>query len=203
MSSRERNLLIALVVLAAAGAVYFFLFVMGGEEPAEQAAPTPAASPPAVPAEPGTGVGEPPAEPPRAVSFLGGRDPFVPLVVAAEGAGGTGTTSAETATESTATTSTTGTTGTTATTGETVEEPAATEGETQEVTFTGRPVILVDVGTEGGQDVAEVKVDGASFTVSEGQRFLKTYQLLSVSGGCARFLYGDLSFTRCKGGASK
>jgi hypothetical protein len=199
MSPRERNLLILMVVLAAGAAVYFFLFVLGGEEPAEQAAPTPAASPPPVPAEPGTGVGEPPAEPPRAVTFLGGRDPFVPLVVAAEGAGGAGTTSAETATETT-TTGTTGTAGTTET-GETTE-PAPTEEEGQ-VTFTGRPVVLVDLSTDGGQDVAEVEVEGDSFSVAEGQRFLRNYQLVSVAGGCARFLYGDESFTLCKGGATK
>jgi hypothetical protein len=200
-------MLIFLVVLAAGAAVYFFLFVLGGEETAEQAAPTPAASPPPVPAEPGTGVGEPPAEPPRAVSFLGGRDPFVPLVVAAEGAGGAGTTTAETATEPTATTATTGTTGAGETGGETTggepTEPATDGEQAGEVSFTGRPVVLVDVATEGGQDVAEVEVEGDPMTVAEGQRFLRNYRLVSVSGRCARFLYGDESFSLCKGGARK
>lgn len=47
----------------------------GGEGPQGQAAPTP--SPPPVPPATGTGVGEA-QEPPRAITFFGDRDPFVP-----------------------------------------------------------------------------------------------------------------------------
>jgi hypothetical protein len=201
MSGRERNMLILMVVLAAGAAVYFFLFVLGGEDPAEQAAPTPAASPPAVPSEEGAGVLEPP-EAPRAVSFMGGRDPFVPLVVepvATTTAAGTTETSG--ATEASGTTESGQTTG--ETTGETTEPSATGAQEEGQVSFTGRPVVLVDVYTDDGQDVAEVEVEGDPYTVAEGQRFLRNYQLVSVSGGCARFLYGDESFTLCKGAAPR
>jgi hypothetical protein len=97
MSSRERNLLIILgvAVLAVGG---FFLFTsLGGEE--EQAAPTPVPSPPPVEATPGTEAGEPPSEAPQVFRFFGGRDPFVPLIVAEAGAGGAETAPAETGEE--------------------------------------------------------------------------------------------------------
>ena len=61
MTKRERNMLVLLGVIAVGALAYLFLFVLGGEEPVEEAAPTQSvSSPPPVPAEPGTGVGEPP-----------------------------------------------------------------------------------------------------------------------------------------------
>src|ERR687892_1372513 len=89
MTSRERNLLVFLGVFAVGALAFLFLVVLGGEEPEEAAPTSPISSPPAIPATPGTGVGEPTPEPPRAVTFFGGRDPFLPLVEApAEGTGG-------------------------------------------------------------------------------------------------------------------
>ena len=185
MSGRERNLLIVLgvIVLAAGG---FFLFTsLGGEE--EQAAPTTVPSPPPIVATPGTEAGEPPAEAPRVFRFFGGRDPFVPLIVAEAGAGGAITTAAET--------------------GE------ATGGEVQPVTE-GAEAAQEDLGGFAGgkrfevtdvvdADTVEVEVEGAAFTVDEGERFARNFEVASVSGSCARFLFGDESFTLCKGGAPK
>jgi hypothetical protein len=60
---------------------------------------------------------------------------------------------------------------------------------------TGRPVVLVDVIDEQS---AEVQVEGVPMTVSEGQRFARLYRMVSVEANCARFLYGDESFSLCQ-----
>jgi hypothetical protein len=181
MSSRERTLLIVLgvIVLAAGG---FFLFTsLGGEE--EQTAPTPVPSPPPVEATPGTEAGEPPSEAPRVFRFFGGRDPFVPLIVAEAGAGGAATAPAET--------------------GDAVEpvpEGAEEEQEDEGGFAGGKMVTVIDVIDA---DTVQVEVDGETFTVDEGERFADNFEVASVSGSCARFLFGDESFTLCKGGAPK
>lgn len=185
MSPRERNLLIVLgvIVLAAGG---FFLFTsLGGED--EQAAPTTVPSPPPIEATPGTEAGEPPAEAPRVFRFFGGRDPFVPLIVAESGAGGSTTTEAETEEAPSG--------------GEVqpVAEGAETEQEDLGGVAGGKMVEVIDVVDA---NTVTVDVRGDEYTVDEGERFAQHYEVASVSGSCARFLYGDESFTLCKGGAS-
>jgi hypothetical protein len=187
MSARERNLLIILgvVVLAVGG---FFLFTsLGGEE--EQSAPTPVPSPPAVEATPGTEAGEPPSEAPRVFRFFGGRDPFVPLIVAEAGAGGAGTTPAET--------DETPTDG-----GDVQPVPEGAEEGQEDLggVAGGKMVTVIDVVDA---DTVQVDVDGDAFTVDEGEQFAQNFEVASVSGTCARFLFGDESFTICKGGAPK
>jgi hypothetical protein len=181
MSARERTLLIILgvAVLAAGG---FFLFTsLGGEE--EQTAPTPVPSPPPVEATPGTEAGEPPSEAPRVFRFFGGRDPFVPLIVAEAGAAGAETTPAET--------------------GEAVEpvpEGAEEEQEDQGGFTGGKMVEVIDVIDA---NTVQVEVEGEVYTVDEGEQFAENFEVASVSGSCARLLFGDESFTLCKGGAPK
>jgi hypothetical protein len=181
MSSRERNLLIVLgvIVLAAGG---FFLFTsLGGEE--EQTAPTPVPSLPPIEATPGMEAGEPPSEAPRVFRFFGGRDPFVPLIVAEAGVGGAETAPAET--------------------GEAVEpvpEGAEEEQEDQGGFTGGKMVTVIDVIDA---DTVQVEVEGQTYTVDEGEEFAENFEVASVSGSCARFLFGDESFTLCKGGAPK
>jgi hypothetical protein len=196
MTKRERNLLIVLGVVAVAVGG-FFLFTMLGGEPEEQAAPTPTASPPPIPATPGTGVGEPPSEePPRAISFFGGRDPFVPLVVAEAGGGGTTPTEAEPAVGGEPT-------GGEVPTGEEPVEPAPDGAEAQEqpgTTVGGRQVALIDIVDS---DTVQVSVDGETFTVDEGEQFAGNFEVVSVSGNCARFVFGDEGFTLCQGEAPK
>jgi hypothetical protein len=185
MSSRERNLLIVLgvIVLAAGG---FFLFTsLGGEE--EETAPTAVPSPPPIEATPGTEAGEPPSEAPRVFRFFGGRDPFVPLIVAEAGAGGATTTPAETEAP---------------TEGGVQPVPEGAEEDQEDLGgFTGgKMVTVIDVIDA---DTVQVEVDGESYTVDEGEQFANNFEVASVSGNCARFLFGDESFTRCKGGAPK
>jgi hypothetical protein len=187
MTKRERNMLMVLGGVALAALLFFVFVVMGGDETDPVTAPTqPVSSPPAVPATPGTGVGEPTDEPPRAVTFFGGRDPFVPLINPSPSPG----TSPVPNGSPLPTTSPPpdGTDGTDGTDG----DPTDGDG----IGVTGRPVVLIDVIDESS---VQVEVEGEPVTVSEGQRFSGSYEVVSVEASCARFLYGDESFTLCEG----
>jgi hypothetical protein len=192
MTTRERNMLIVLGVVAVVALAFFFL-VLGGEEEPTTAPTQPTSSPAPTPAIPGTGVGEPTEEtpePPRAVTFFGGRDPFVPLVEEpAEGTDGGTTTDGETPTDGESPTD--GETPTDGGTTPTDGDPTDEDG----IAVTGRPVVLVDVIDEQS---AQVQVEGVPMTVREGQRFARLYRMVSVEANCARFLYGDESFSLCK-----
>jgi hypothetical protein len=194
MSARERNLLILLGVLAVAALAWFLLFGGGGDAE-EEAAPTPVTPPsPAPTAEPVPPAG-PNRRPPRTFAFFGGRDPFVPLVVAEEGAGGTGTATAPTE----------------PTDGETPADGFEPTNGDQDgdggggapVSMGGRDVQLIDVFTRNGEPVVQVSVDGETFVVGEGERFAGNFQVTNIEGTCATFLFGDESFTLCEGEAPK
>jgi hypothetical protein len=43
----------------------------------------------------------------------------------------------------------------------------------------------------------QVEVDGKVYTVEEGARFDENFRLVRIDGNCARFLFGDQSFTLC------
>jgi len=188
MTKRERTMLMVLGAVALVALLFFVFFVLGGEETPEETAPTlPVSSPPAIQATPGTGVGEPTDEPPRAVTFFGGRDPFVPLIAPSPDP----------------TSGTPAPNGSPLPTGSPPPDggtppPDPTDGDG--IGVTGRPVVLVDVIDESS---VQVEVEGEPLTVSEGQRFARSYQVLSVEASCARFLYGDESFTLCEGQAPK
>jgi hypothetical protein len=181
MSARERTLLIVLGAVALAVGGFFLFTSLGGEE---ETAPTPVPSPPPIEATPGTEAGEPPSEAPRVFRFFGGRDPFVPLIVAEVGAGGA--TTAPAATEEGGV--------------QPVPEGAEEEQEDQGGFAGGKMVDVIDVIDA---DTVQVAVDGESYTVDEGEQFARNFEVASVSGECARFLFGDESFTVCKGGAPK
>jgi hypothetical protein len=190
MTKRERNMLVVLGVIAVAALAFFVIGSLGGGEETDTSAPTsPAFSPPpgiTTGATPGTGVGEPTEEPPRAVTFFGGRDPFVPLIVEGPPPGE----SPEPGTSPAPGTS---------------PSPGGSPAPVPEPTgvgpaVTGRPVVLVDVIDE---TTVQVEVEGEPMTVTEGQRFARSYEFVSVEANCARFLYGDESFRLCEGPAPK
>jgi hypothetical protein len=193
VSGRERTMLIALGVLAVGAAAFFLLTSLGGEDADEQAAPTPVTSPPA--AVPAPGAGQPPGEPPRAVTFFGGRDPFVPLVVVVEEVTAPTGEAAEEDGEAPPPEEVPA--------GEAPVEPVPAGAEEEELpgtTVGGMRVTLIDI-VDG--DTVQVTVDGETFTVDEDEEFAENFQLVSVSGNCARFLFGDESFTLCQGKAPK
>jgi hypothetical protein len=191
VSARERNLLILLGVIAVGALAWFLFFGPGGGGDEQQAAPTPVTPPsPAPTAEPAP-PGGPARRPPRTFAFFGGRDPFVPLVVAEAGAGGTGTAAAPTA----------------PTDGETPADgfqptDGAQNGRAP-VTMGGRDVQLVDVFTQDGEQMVQVSVDGQTYVVGEGDRFAGNFEVTNIGGTCATFLFGDESFTLCEGDTPK
>jgi hypothetical protein len=58
-------------------------------------------------------------------------------------------------------------------------------------------VILLDIFSRDGAQKAQISVDGDVSVVSEGQRFHGNFELVSISGSCARILFGDQSFILC------
>ena len=60
-------------------------------------------------------------------------------------------------------------------------------------------MVLLSVFSSGGEPMVQVEVDGQVFNnVGIGDTFDNgRYELRSVSGDCATFLYGDESFTLC------
>ena len=192
MSARERNLLILLGVIVV-GALGWFLLFGGGGDAEEEAAPTPVTPPSPTPtAEPTPEA--PGRRPPRTFAFFGGRDPFVPLVEAEAGAGGTGTATAPTEPTDGAPTDGGPTDG---------FQPTNGDQDGGAVSMGGRDVQLIDVFTRNGEPVAQVSVDGQTFVVGEGERFAGNFEVTSIEGTCATFLFGDESFTLCEGEAPK
>ncbi len=66
-------------------------------------------------------------------------------------------------------------------------------------TIGGHTVVLLDtfIGGGGGE-VAQVEVDGRVYSVSEGDTFAQgKFKVVSISGDCATFLFGDERFTLC------
>ena len=62
----------------------------------------------------------------------------------------------------------------------------------------GKTVVLLDTFKQGGKQMVQVEVDGTVYNVGIGETFGGgTFELRSVSGDCATFLYGDEPFTLC------
>jgi hypothetical protein len=62
----------------------------------------------------------------------------------------------------------------------------------------GSTVVLLDIFERDGATRAQVEVDGTVFDVGIGDQFAGgRFELRSVAGNCASFLFGDESFTLC------
>jgi hypothetical protein len=62
----------------------------------------------------------------------------------------------------------------------------------------GSTVVLLDIFERDGATRAQVEVDGTVFNVGIGEPFAGgRFELRSVSGNCATFLFGDEQFTLC------
>jgi hypothetical protein len=190
MSSRERTMLIVLggvVVVAAA----VFLLTRGGGEP-QEAAPTIPTPPPVAP------PAEPTPRPPRIPVFFAARDPFVPLVIEATAAPTDGGTTAPDGDDGDDGAPVDGA----PVNGDPVEPPTG-DGEQPGVTIGGHSVVVIDVFTRNGEEVVQVSVDGQTHVVGEGDRFAGNFEVVSIQGECATFLFGDETFTACEGGRPK
>jgi hypothetical protein len=175
MEPRQRTMLIVLGVVVVGAAAFFMLTRGGGGE--EEAGPT-VTVPPVIPSP----TGAPTEEPPR-FTFFAGRDPFEPIF-ADPSASPTPPVSPVPTDVSPA--------------------PPDEEGDQQEGSSVGgHEVVLIDVFTDGGETLVQVRVDGQTYTVAVGETFADNFQLVSVRGGCATFLFGDQSFTLCEPGERK
>jgi hypothetical protein len=63
----------------------------------------------------------------------------------------------------------------------------------------GTTVALIDVFDQGGVTMARVQVGSTVYTVAAGQTFATSYKVVSISGTCGQFLYGDSPFSLCEG----
>ncbi len=181
LSPRDRRALMILGGVAGAAIVVFVLLSVlrggGGEEaqptPVEPGTPTPAPTATATPT---------PRQTLPPMVLAGSRDPFsIPPALQTPGGGvspppgGTGTPPP-------------GGTGTPTPT------PTAPGGGSS-TTVGGHTVVLLDIFADGTR--VQVEVDGDVFTVSVGETFDDNFRLISISGECARFVFGDEGFTLC------
>ena len=115
------------------------------------------------------------------------RNPFQPAVGVSTGVTTpeTGATTATTAPPSSGTSGGT-VTGGTATT-ETTTPPSQNPSS-------GTVVQLLEVVPVNGQQSARVQVASTVYTVAPGQTFATSYKLVSLSGSCGQFLFGDSPF---------
>lgn len=180
LSDRDRRSLIILGAVAGA-AVLFFLVKMllgGGGEEQVQGAPTTQPTGVEATASPSASATPSPRQTPPPIILAGQRDPFSipPVLSPVPSGGGTGGTSPPPSGG-----------------GGTSPPPS---GGGSSTTIGGHDVSLLDIFA-GGTKV-QVEVDGTVYTVSEGDTFAQgDFQLVSISGDCARFLFGDEAFTLC------
>src|SRR3954451_22249559 len=201
----KRTLRIGGIVLAVLLVAFLLLKLLGGGGESEDGA-TSFSPRTTTPAPGGTTGGGPtgsesPSLAPSPVLVLPVRDPFaIPAGFPVSSSGATttgGSTSTDTSTTSGGTTTTTIPGTTTTTTAPGTRTPTQPSGATE--TVGGHEVTLIDTFTTNGVEQASVSVDGTVYRPSAGDRFgpNKQYQLQSVSGNCATFLFGDQSFTLC------
>jgi hypothetical protein len=169
ISKRDRRFLIVGVAVVVLAAGFYFVFMRGsGDTTQPVAAPTQAA-PSAVPsASPSPSKGGKQSDD----LVFSGRDPFQPLV--------SDEASSPAPTVSPAS-----------------SPPPAPSGGSS-ITIDGHTVVLLDLFTQDGNDMAQVEVDGTVYTAGVGETFAQNFTLDSVNGSCADFLYGDQSFTLCE-----
>jgi hypothetical protein len=187
LSERDRRTVTigGIVVGVLLAGFVLFSFLGGGEEP----------FPPIPPTTPGTGSPSPsPGGGGPPIQSFTGRDPFsVPPALSPSPAptvpgGGSGTPSPSG-----------GGSGTPSPSGGGSGTPSPTapgNGSSQNVG--GSTVVLLDIFQRDGATHVQVEVDGTVFDVVVGEQFAGgRFELRSVGGNCATFLFGDESFTLC------
>jgi len=59
-------------------------------------------------------------------------------------------------------------------------------------------VVLIDIFTRNGEDMAQVEVDGTAYTEGVGDSFDDGFELVSISGSCATFTHRSQEFELCE-----
>lgn len=180
LSERDRRTVTigGIVVGVLLAGFVLFSFLGGGEE----------ALPPIPPTTPGTGSPSPsPGGGVPPIQSFTGRDPFSvppalsPSPVPSPGGGGSGTPSPSDGGGG----------------GSQTPSPTA-PGNGSSLNVGGSTVVLLDIFQRDGATHVQVEVDGTVFDVVVGEQFANgRFELRSVGGNCATFLFGDESFTLC------
>ena len=197
-ANRQQIALVVGLVVVLLVMVYFF-FLRGGGGAEDEAAPLPTTTavepPPDVDVDAGDvpgGGGGGRGAPLETFDVFAPRDPFVPLIAAAAtGATATGETGGTAEGDGT-------TDGGNGDGGENGDGGGAPQTQTGGAVG-GHTVKLMDVFNKNGDTVAQVQVDGTVYTVSQGETFAESFQVLSISGKCATLLFGDDEFNLCEG----
>lgn len=184
--------------------------VLGGDDDPDDAAPLPTPTLDSTVPAPVTPTSLPPSGSlPETFEVFSTKNPFVPLRAAATGstggatggstAGGGGTTAGTGGTATGGTTTGGATTGTGGTTSGGTTSGGTTSGGRTEPRR-GSRVALMDVFTEAGGTVANVRVNDTVYKVSEGEVFATSFKVVSLSQAdrCGRFVFGDDSFRLCR-----
>jgi hypothetical protein len=212
LTPRDKRMLQVLGVVAGLALIYFvFTTVLGGDDGGDVAGPTGTTGGTVAPTTAPTVSESPtPRETLPPVDLAGERDPFSipPGLQTGAPSGSVGPTS--TSTSTTAPPTTAPPTTAPPTTPPTVPTTPPTGPPTVPPTnppTNPPPTPPSDSITIGGHDVVfenvlsgnkiEVRVDGELWTVEEGALFAENFKLVRIDGMCARFLFGDQSFTLC------
>ena len=191
MTARDRRtLIIGGVILGVLIVGYLLLNVVlgGGDDTGGTALPPIVTGSPSQPTDTPT---QAPTSGSPVVNFTG-RDPFsIPGALAVVTSPPTSVPTSPGATTSTPTAPG-------ATTSTPTSPPPTQPGGGSSITIGGHTVVLLDTFTSGGKEIAQVEVDGKVYSVSEGEKFAQgQFKLVSISGDCATFLFGDEQFTLC------
>jgi hypothetical protein len=189
LSDRDRRTVtIGGIVIGALLAGFLVFTLLGGGEEPPPFPPIPTTSP--LPSTPTPSPGGPP------IQNFTGRDPFsVPPGLSPSPSPTTGVDGTGTPSPSPGDGDGDGDGGTPPTNGD-GEPTAPGDGSSQNVG--GSTVVLLDVFERDGATMVQVEVDGTVYNVGIGERFAGgRFELLSVSGNCAMFLFGDEQFSLC------
>jgi|SRR6185503_9501272 len=170
ISARDRRLLIVFGAVTVLAAV-FFLFIHKSPKAIETFQPIPGvnqSSPTPAPSPTGDGKH-------KQVLVFSGRDPFCCAP----------TTDATLSSTSGSSVSPAG-------------SPSSGPSGGSSATFNGQTIVLVDIFSSGGQDQAQVEVDGTVYTVSPGDSFSGDFTLVSIDGTCADFTFQGSGFSLCE-----
>ena len=203
LTPRDKRMLQVLGIVAGLAVLYFlYTTLLGGDGGEDLAAPTgPSGGTTAPTTAPSVSESPTPRETLPPVDLAGARDPFsIPPGLQTESTSGsvgpTGSTGSTSTTTPPTTTTTPPTTTTSPTTSPTNGGGGGGQEETNHVTIGGHDVTLESTNNNGNR--LQVEVDGKLYTVEEGALFDENFKLVKIDGDCARFLFGDQSFTLCE-----
>lgn len=207
LTPRDKRMVQVLGVVAGLALLYFvFTTVLGGDGGGGEVASPPVDGGPSPSASPTVSPSPTPRETLPPVDLVGARDPFSipPALQSASGSvAPTGTTTGTpTSTFTTPPPTTPPPTTPPPTTPPPTSPPPTSPPpppppiETDHIRIGGHDVQLRSINDNGRR--LQVEVDGKLYTVEEGALFDENFKLVNIDGRCARFLFGDQSFTLCE-----